>query len=460
MSSGKSSDYDLFVIGAGSGGVRAARIAASHGAKVAVAEEYRVGGTCVIRGCVPKKLMVYASRFRDEFDDAAGFGWTVPEPTFNWSTLIANKDKEIARLEAAYRNTLKRNNVTLIESRAVVEAPGRLRLARTGETVTAKVILVATGARPQLDRAIPGIEHAISSNEVFHLPTQPRRVLVVGGGFIAVEFAGVFAGLGSQVTIVHRGDRVLRGFDDDLRDDLMAAYAHRGIKLLMEQKLASIEKTQDGFVARLTSGGSIETDAILVATGRLPNTEGLGLEKAGVVLGDNGRVVVDADSRSSVPSIYAVGDVTDRVNLTPVAIREGHAFADKLFGSRTGNTDYHTIPMAVFSTPEIGTVGMTEAKARADFKAVDIYKTRFRPMKAVLAGRDERMLMKLVVDGESDRVLGCHVLGADAGEIVQMAAIAMRMGATKADFDRTMALHPSAAEELVTLREKWVPPTA
>lgn len=453
-------DFDLFVIGAGSGGVRAARIAASHGARVAIAEEYRVGGTCVIRGCVPKKLMVYASRVPDELRDAAGFGWTTAEPKFDWPTLIANKDREIARLESAYRSTLSKNGVTLFQSRAVVEAPGRLYLARTGETVTASVVLVATGARPHLDPTIPGIEHAITSNEAFHLERQPRRVVVVGGGYIAVEFAGIFAGLGSETTIVHRGDKLLRGFDEDMRDELMTAYRHRGIKLALGTRLHAIAKTRDGLAVTLQSGEEIACDAVMVATGRLPNTEGLGLERAGVVLGPNGRVVVDADSRSSVASIYAVGDVTDRVNLTPVAIREGHAFADYLFGSKTWSADYDMIPTAVFSTPEIGTVGMTEDAARKARPKIDIYKARFRPMKIILGGGEERTVMKLIVDGDSDRVLGCHVLGPDAGEIVQMAAIAMRMGARKADFDATMALHPSAAEELVTMREKWVPPTS
>ena len=453
-------DFDLFVIGAGSGGVRAARIAASHGAKVAVAEEYRVGGTCVIRGCVPKKLLVYASRFADEFADAAGFGWTVPAPAFDWAALIANKDREIARLEGAYRGTLARNGVALFESRAVVEAPGRIRLAALGKAVTATTILVATGARPFLDHGIVGVEHAITSNEAFHLPKLPRRIVIVGGGYIAVEFAGIFHGLGSEVTLVHRGDKLLRGFDEDLRDDLTADLAKRGIALALDSKLARIDKTADGLAVTRAGGRTLTADVVMLATGRVPNTEGLGLDRAGVALGPNGRIVVDAASRTQVPSIYAVGDVTDRVNLTPVAIREGHAFADSLYGGQPWTTDHTMIPSAVFSTPEIGTVGLNETQARAAHEAIDIYKTRFRPMKAVLAGRDERMLMKLVVDAGTGRVLGCHILGPDAGEIVQMAAIAMRMGATKADFDATMALHPSAAEELVTLREKWVPPPA
>ena len=446
--------FDLFVIGAGSGGVRAARIAAGHGAKVAIAEEYRVGGTCVIRGCVPKKLLVYASRFADDFADAAGFGWTVPEPTFDWSRLIANKDAEIARLEAAYKRNLDKAGVSLIEERAVIEAPGRVRLVTSGRTFQAATILVATGATPHADTTIPGFEHAITSNEAFHLPTLPRAIIIVGGGYIAVEFACIFAGLGSQVTLVHRGPKVLRGFDDDLRDDLAADMAKRGITLELETTVQRIDKKADGLCATLSAGRAITCDTVMMATGRTPNTSGLGLEAAGVALGPNGRVLVDAASRSCVPSIYAVGDVTDRVNLTPVAIREGHAFADSVYGGAPWATDHETIPSAVFSTPEIGTVGLSEARAREKVGAIDIYKTRFRPMRAVLAGRDERMLMKLVVDAASGRVLGVHILGPDAGEIVQVAAIALKMGATKADFDRTMALHPSASEELVTMR-KW-----
>lgn len=451
-------DFDLFVIGAGSGGVRAARIAASHGAKVAIAEEYRVGGTCVIRGCVPKKLLVYASRFADDFADAAGFGWTLQTATFSWETLIANKDKEIARLEAAYSATLSRNGVTLFQSRAVVEAPGQIYLANAAQKVTAKTILIATGARPYRDHAVIGIEHAITSDEAFHLPSLPRRILIVGGGYIAVEFASIFNGLGSDVVLLHRGEHVLRGFDDDLRNDLEADMIKRGIDLKKSARLVRIDKTPEGLAANLSTGETVTCDVVMVATGRLPNTEGLGLERAGVALGANGRVLVDERSATTADHIYAVGDVTDRVNLTPVAVREGHAFADSLYGDRPWNADHSLIPSAVFTTPEIGCVGLAEATARATHAAVDIYKTRFRPMKNVLAGRDERMMMKLVVDAKTGRVLGCHVLGPDAAEMVQLAAIAMRMGATKADFDDTMALHPSAAEELVTMREKWVAP--
>ena len=450
-------DYDLFVIGAGSGGVRAARIAATHGAKVAIAEEYRVGGTCVIRGCVPKKLLVYASRFRDEFEDAAGFGWSVSEPAFDWAKLIANKDTEIARLEGAYKRNLERAGVELIQSRAVVEGPGRVRLTATDKVVSAKTILIATGARPFRDMSIPGIEYAITSDEAFHLTALPKSIVIVGGGYIAVEFAGIFNGLGSKVTHVHRGEKILRGFDDDLRVDLAADMTKRGIKQHLPATLAKVEKAGAGFKATLSTGDTVACDVVMMATGRVPNTNGLGLEAAGVKLGTNGRVVVDAKSQTTVPGIYAVGDVTDRVNLTPVAIREGHAFADSLYGGKPWAAEYDLVPSGVFSTPEIGSVGLSEESARAALGAVDIYKTRFRPMKAVLAGRDEKMLMKLVVDAASNKVVGCHILGPDAAEIVQMATIAMRMGATKADFDNTMALHPSVAEELVTLREKWVP---
>ena len=451
-------DYDLFVIGAGSGGVRAARIAASHGARVAIAEEYRVGGTCVIRGCVPKKLMVYASRFHGEFEDARGFGWTMDNARFDWPTLIANKDKEIARLEAAYRQTLQRWKVEIFEGRAVVMGPHSVRLTQGNREITTKVILIATGGRPETDTTLQGREHAITSNEVFHLKEQPKRIVIAGGGYIAAEFAGIFAGLGTETTLLYRGEQILRGFDQDLRDDVSAAMGKRGVKIVTQQTIKGIERTADGLAVRLSGGDTVGADQVMFAIGRTPNTAGLGLDGAGVQLKANGAVMVDAHSRSNVASVYAVGDVTDRVALTPVAIREGHAFADTVFGGPEWAADHEMIPTAVFSEPEIGTVGLSEAQARASHGAVDIYKTRFRPMKYVLAGRDERMLMKLVVDAATGKVLGCHVLGPDAAEIVQMAAIAMKMGATKHDFDRTMALHPSASEELVTMREKWVPP--
>lgn len=461
-------DYDLFVVGAGSGGVRAARIAANHGAKVAVAEEYRVGGTCVIRGCVPKKLLVYAARFHGEFEDAKGFGWEVggpgsaSEPHFSWPTLIANKDKEIDRLENAYRSNLARSKVEILETRAVVEGPHEIRLLKDNRVVTARYILVATGGWPMMP-AIPGIEHAITSNEAFHLKALPRSIVVIGGGYIALEFAGIFNGLGVDTTVVYRGDKILRGFDADLRDDLTAALTKRGIKIVTgatPERIEALATVPGGPPLRthLSNGASLDTSVVMFATGRVPNTKGLGLEAAGVTLGRDGEIVVDAHSRTNVESIYAVGDVTHRMNLTPVAIREGHAFADTVFGNKPWTVEHSLIPTAVFSEPEIGTVGMPEHTARAKFAKVDVYKTRFRPMKYTLSGRDERMLMKLLVDGATDKVVGCHIMGPDAAEMVQMAAIAMRMGATKADFDQTMALHPSAAEELVTMRDKWVPP--
>jgi glutathione reductase (NADPH) len=451
-------DYDLFVIGAGSGGVRAARIAASHGARVAIAEEYRIGGTCVIRGCVPKKLLVYASRFTDEFEDAEGFGWSIEGARFDWQSLIAAKDNEIARLEAVYGATLAKFNVELFAERATVAAPHGVKLTQSGRTVSAKAILIATGGRPNLDENLPGIEHVITSNEAFHLKEMPRRVVIAGGGYIAVEFASIFKGLGADVTLIYRRDKILRGFDEDLRNALTTAMTSRGIHIIAGHIFTRIEKTQTGLAGHITGGEVVEADQIMFAIGRSPNTAGLGLEGVGVKLSGNGAVAVEGTWQTSVPSIYAVGDVTDRVNLTPVAIREGHAFADTVFGNKAWTVDYKAIPTAVFATPEIGTVGFSEHEARAQYGDIDIYKASFRPMKAILAGRDERMLMKLVVERASDRVVGVHILGPDAAEIVQMAAVAIRMGAKKSDFDQTMALHPSAAEELVTLREKWIAP--
>jgi glutathione reductase (NADPH) len=452
-------DFDLFVIGAGSGGVRAARIAAGHGARVAIAEEYRYGGTCVIRGCVPKKLLVYASRFRDDFEDAAGFGWTAADPVFDWPSLIAAKDKEIARLEAAYLGTLERAGVTAFAGRAELTGPSAVRVTGQGRAFTASKILIATGGTPSLGEPIPGLEHAITSNEAFNLTTLPRRIAIYGGGYIAVEFASIFAGLGSDVTIVYRSEKILRGFDQDLRDGLSAALQQRGVRIVTGDRIVEIARSQDGLTASLSGGSAIEADQVMFAIGRNPNVEGLGLAHVGVERGWNGHIVVDEMSRSSVPGIFAVGDVTDRVNLTPVAIREGHAFADSEFGSKPWCADHALIPTAVFSTPEIGTVGQPEHVARERDEKIDVYKTRFRPMRNVLAGRDERTMMKLIVCGDSGRVLGCHVLGPDAAEIVQMAAVAIRLNATKADFDQTMALHPSAGEELLTMRDKWVDPS-
>jgi len=446
-------DVDLFVIGAGSGGVRAARIASSHGARVMVAEEFRVGGTCVIRGCVPKKLLVYASRFSADFEDAAGYGWDVAEPTFSWPTLIANKDREIDRLEAAYTTTLERHKVELVKTRAVLEDAHTVRLA-TGTRVRAETILIATGAAPYHGAQIAGLEHVISSNEAFHLKQLPKRILIQGGGYIAVEFAGIFAGLGSEVTLVYRGDNILRGFDNDVREHLRGEMAKRGIKIVTKHTVAAIEKVDHGYDVELSDNGQIMADLVMFATGRKPNVRGLGLEAAGVKLGDTGGIAVDAYSKTTIDNIYAVGDVTNRINLTPVAIREGHAFADSVFGGKPTKVDHTNVPTAVFSDPEIGVVGLTEAQAREQLAKVDIYKTSFRPMKATLSGRDTRIFIKLLVDGTTDRVVGCHIAGPDAGDLIQVIGIAVKLGATKADFDATMAVHPTAAEELVTMREK------
>ncbi len=447
--------YDLFVIGAGSGGVRAARIASGHGARVAIAEEYRYGGTCVIRGCVPKKILVYASRFRDDFEDAPGFGWDSSVPAFDWTTLIANKDKEIDRLEAAYKRNLERAGVETFSERAVFEDQHTIRLVTSGRTITADKILVATGGTVNLDPELEGIEHVITSNQAFDLKEMPKRVVIAGGGYIAVEFAGIFAGLGAKTTLIYRGPKILRGFDEELRDGLMEALPERGIRIITENVFTKIEKTAGGLKGTISSSEVLEADQIMFAIGRSPNTKGLGLEKAGVETGSFGKIKVSEASRTNVENIYAVGDVTDRVALTPVAIREGHAFADTVFGDKHRVVDHMLIPTAVFSTPEIGTCGVSEAIARELHGEVDIYKTRFRPMRNTMSGRGERTLMKLIVNPKDQKILGCHILGPDAGEIIQVVGIAMKMGATKDDFDATMALHPSAAEELVTMREKW-----
>ena len=447
-------DYDLFVIGAGSGGVRAARIAARHGAKVAVAEEYRVGGTCVIRGCVPKKLFVYASKFAEEFEDAIGFGWTTDKVSFDWTTLVENKDKEIDRLNKAYIRNLEGAGAELILERATVEDANTVRLA-SGRKVTARYILVATGAAPFVPRHLPGHELAITSNEAFHLERLPSRIVIVGGGYIAVEFAGIFSGLGVETVLVCRGTQILRGFDDDIRNHLAGEMKKKGIELRTQADVSAIERSGTGVRVTLNDGTGFGAGQIMFATGRIPNVMDLGLDKVGVELTPHYAIKVDEYSRSSVPSIYAVGDVTNRANLTPVAIREGHAFADTVFGGKDVKVDHSLIPTAVFSQPEIGTVGLTETQAREGGRAVDIYKTSFRPMKHTLSGRDERMLMKLVVDAETDRVLGCHICGPDAGEMAQLLGISLRLGAKKSDFDATIAVHPTAAEELVTMREKW-----
>jgi len=446
-------EVDLFVVGAGSGGVRAARIAASHGAQVAIAEEYRVGGTCVIRGCVPKKLLVYASRFSGEFEDAEGFGWTVTHPVFDWPTLIANKDKEIARLEAAYTSTLKKLRIEVIKSRAVLEDAHTVALAG-GVNIRAKQILIATGAAPSFGENIPGLEHVISSNEAFHLAELPRHVVVQGGGYIAVEFACIFAGLGAQVTLIYRGENILRGFDHDVRHQVRLELEKHGIRVITGCNVASVEKTPAHFSVRLSGGNAVTADRVMFATGRRPNVQGFGLEEVGVNLAENGGIAVNEFGQTSVPHIYAIGDVTNRVNLTPVAIRDGHAFADTVFGGKPTPVDHIDVPTAVFSEPEVGAVGLTEMEARARLAKVNVYKTMFKPMKATLSGRDTAILLKLVVDGETDRVVGCHIVGPDAAEMIQLIGISVKMKATKADFDAVMALHPTAGEELVTMRER------
>ena len=447
-------DVDLLVVGAGSGGVRAARIAAGYGARVLIAEEFRVGGTCVIRGCIPKKLFVYASRFADDFEDAAGYGWTLDEAVFDWPTLVANKDLEIARLELAYTTTLERAGVEIVKSRAVLEDAHTARLVATGETIRPRYILIATGAAPWFGPEIPGIEHVISSNEAFHLEELPARILIQGGSYIAVEFAAIFNGLGSDVTLVYRGENILRGFDDDLRAHLNAEMTKRGVKILCGKTVHAVQCTQDTFTAKLSDGSAVEVDKVMFALGRWPNVAGLGLEAAGVRFTEKRGVAVDPLSQTSVPHIYAIGDVTNRVNLTPVAIREGHAFADTVFGGKPTAVDHANVPTAVFSEPEVGAVGLTEAQACEQLAKVDVYKTSFRPLKMTLAARDTRAFFKLVVDGESGRVVGCHIVGPDAGEMIQLVGIAVKMKATKADIDAVMAVHPTAAEELVTLRER------
>jgi glutathione reductase (NADPH) len=446
-------DYDLFVIGAGSGGVRAARIASLAGARVAIAEEYRIGGTCVIRGCVPKKLLVYGADYQQLLADAAGYGWTV-DARFDWLTLRDRVQAEVTRLSAIYAANLAKAGVTAFEERAELVDAHTVKLGKSGSEYRAERILVATGGRPYLPEGLPGLELGISSNEAFHLPRLPRRVLIVGGGYIALEFANIFRGLGSETRIVHRSGQMLRGFDDDLRAHLHIETERAGIRLTMNTTVTRLEKAGDGIRATLSSGEKADADTVLFAIGRHPNTEGLGLDKVGVKLDDEGAVIVDEYSRSCVESIYAIGDVTNRTNLTPVAIRDGHAFADTVYNQRPTPVDHATIPSAVFSRPPIGAVGLTETDARRSHAAVDIYRTNFRPMRTVFAGNETRTLMKLVVDGKTDQVLGVHIAGADAPEMIQLAAIAVKAGITKKQWDSTMALHPTAAEEIVLMREK------
>ena len=444
-------DFDLFVIGAGSGGVRAARVASSYGARVAIAEEHKVGGTCVIRGCVPKKLLVYGAHFAEDLDDAAMFGWDVPEKRFDWAVLRDNVLSEVGRLEGAYTETLTNHDVTIFKERATLTGPNSVQLA-SGKTITADKILIATGARPLMPD-LPGIEHAISSNETFHLEKLPKRIIIAGGGYIANEFAGIFHQFGSHVTLVNRTDVLLRGYDQQVVDRLIQISIRKGIEFKFHATIEEIEKRDDGSLhVRMTGCDDIETDQVLFAVGRQPNTEGLGCDAAGVEVGEKGEIKVDADNRTNVPSIFAVGDVTDRVQLTPVAIREGQAFADTFFGKKPHQVDYNCIPSAVFSHPPLAGVGMTEGQARNRLGTVKTFTSDFRPMKNVLAGRNERSLYKLVLDGETERVVGVHMIGPDAPEIMQAAAIAVKARLKKSDFDATVALHPTMSEELVLMR--------
>lgn len=454
-------DYDLFVIGAGSGGVRAARRAAMAGAKVAVAEEYRTGGTCVIRGCVPKKYMVYASEFGRAIEHAKEYGWHSENVRYDHEKFLSAMHAEVDRLSGIYMRNLHNAGVDVIEERAELSGKHTLKLKSSGKTVTAEKILIATGGTPYMpsEEEIPGAQHMISSNEVFHLENLPDHIVIGGGGYIAVEFAGVFAGLGVETCLVYRGETVLRGFDDDIRTHVHEELKRKGVRVVTQTVFTEIEKLENNrFNVKLDNGMHIESDVVLAALGRLPAVEGLGLEKVGIRQGKNGAIIVDEHSRTNVENIWAVGDVTDRMNLTPVAIREGQAFAETVFEDKPNHFDYEDVPTAVFTQPPVGTVGMTEEEARHKYGKIDIYKARFRPMKDMLTGDEERVLMKLVVREEDQRVLGCHIVGPDAPEIIQAVAIAVKMGATKEDFDRTCALHPSLAEELVTMREKYIPP--
>ncbi|WP_288192506.1 glutathione-disulfide reductase [uncultured Phyllobacterium sp.] len=445
-------DYDLFVIGGGSGGVRAGRLAGAMGKRVGLAEEYRMGGTCVIRGCVPKKLFVYASQFQEHFDAAAGYGWTVGKSTFDWPTLIANKDREIARLEGLYRKGLENSDVEIFESRAMLIDDHTIEILKTGKRVTADQILIAVGGHPSPHPSLPGNEFCISSNEAFHLDTLPKAIVIEGGGYIAVEFANIFHGLGVDTTLVYRGKEILSRFDQDLRHMLHAAMAEKGIHVRCTEIITRVERQDDGRkLVHLSGGDAIVADQVMLAIGRVPNTTSLGLEAAGVAVDETGAIKVDGYSRTSRENIWAVGDVTNRVQLTPVAIHEAMCFLETAFKNNPTKPDHALIATAVFSQPEIGTVGLTEQDAARTFKAVEVYRAVFRPMRNTLSGSTEKMLMKLIVDADSRKVVGAHILGPDAGEMAQLLAIPMKAGCTKEDFDRTMAVHPTAAEELVTM---------
>jgi glutathione reductase (NADPH) len=448
-------DYDLFVIGGGSGGVRASRLAAQSGARVAIAEEYGFGGTCVIRGCIPKKLFVYASHYREDFEDAAGFGWTVPDAHFDWNVLVANKNREVARLEGLYRENVGKAGVEIIMERAEFLDPHTVQLKKSGRKVTAERFLVATGGRPSRDTGgAPGAEHCITSNEAFYLEKFPRRIVIAGGGYIAVEFAHIFHGLGADVTLLYRGPKILRGFDEDMRDAVTASSEARGIRVVINRVFKQIDERAGRKFAFTDHDEMLEADEVMLAIGREPSTDGMGLEKIGVEFGKRGRINVDEFSRTSLPHIWAIGDVTDRLALTPVAIHEAMAFVRTVFEHKPTPVDHINVPTAVFTQPEVGTVGLTEAGALAAGHSIDVYKSAFRPLRNTLSGRHERAIFKLIVDSKTDRVLGCHLFAPDAAEIVQIVAVAIKMGATKANFDATVALHPSLAEELVTMRSK------
>lgn len=444
-------DYDLFVIGAGSAGVRAARRAAELGKKVAIAEQDRVGGTCVLRGCVPKKLFVHAAHYAEAFEDSVGFGWRAEGLHFDWPTLVTNVQGDVSWLSGVYIRNLEKAGVEIIHSRAVLKNAHSIHLVAENRIVTAATVLVSTGGKPRRDLAVPGVEHAITSDEFFHLAKMPKRVVVIGGGYVAVEISSVFAGLGAETTLIHRGDQILRGFDEEVRKTLRAGMERRGITVLTHEEPSGISRHGDGLHVATRSAATLAADVVLLAIGRTPNTAGLGLEAAGVKLDPVGAVVVDEYSKTSVEHIYAVGDVTNRMQFTPIAIREGSAFVQTVFGGTPTAVDYENVPVAVFGVPEVGTVGLTEEAARARYPSLDIYRANFKPLPNRVSGRDERMLIKLIVDADTDRVIGCHLVGPNASELVQILAIAIRMGATKADFDATTALHPTLAEEIVTL---------
>jgi glutathione reductase (NADPH) len=444
-------EYDLFVIGAGSAGVRAARRAAELGKRVAVAEQDRVGGTCVLRGCVPKKLFVHAAHYAEAFEDSVGFGWRAEGLHFDWPTLVNNVQGDVSWLSGVYIRNLEKAGAEIIHSRALLKDAHTVHLVGENRDVTATTILIATGGSPRRDLAIPGVEHAITSDEFFHLPKLPKRVLIVGGGYVAIEISSVFTALGAETTLIHRGDQILRGFDAEVRKTLRAGMERRGITIHTHEEPAAIEKRGDGLHVTTRSDARLVADTVLLAVGRGPNTRGLGLETAGVKLDAAGAIVVDQFSRTSVANIYAVGDVTNRLQFTPIAIREASAFVLTVFGGEPTAVDYENVPVAVFGNPEVGVVGLTEEAARPRYPSLDIYRANFKPLPNRVSGRDERMLIKLIVDADTDRVLGCHIVGPNASELVQLLAIAIRMGATKADFDATTALHPTLAEEIVTL---------